>query len=86
MLVLYRRVIFGEPKNADASAMKDLTKVEFGYLVPLVVMVIIFGVAPGLVMKNISPSVEKLLLHYKTNTEVPQSFADSGEKKVVRHE
>lgn len=28
-------------------------------------MVIVFGVAPGLVMKNISPSVAALLDHYK---------------------
>lgn len=60
MLVLYRRVIFGEPKNADASAMADLTRLEFAYLVPLALIVIWLGVAPGFVMDRVSPSVEKL--------------------------
>lgn len=64
MLVLYRKVIFGEQKNADAAAMPDLTKAEFGILLPLVLMVILFGVAPGLVMKNISPPVAALLESY----------------------
>ncbi len=81
MLVLYRKVIFGEQKNADAAAMPDLTKTEFGYLVPLVLMVILFGVAPGLVMKNISPSVEKLLVHYQTSKDVPASYAKADVKK-----
>jgi len=86
MLVLYRRVIFGEPKNADASAMPDLTRTEYGYLVPLTLMVIIFGVAPGLVMKNISPSVERLLLNYKNNTVDIENYAKADVKKDLRHD
>jgi len=81
MLVLYRKVIFGEQKNAGAAAMPDLTRTEFGYLVPLVLMVILFGVAPGLVMKNISPSVTALLVHYKSNIDMPNSFAKANVDK-----
>lgn len=81
MLVLYRKVIFGEQKNADAAAMPDLTKTEFGYLVPLVLMVILFGVAPGLVMKNISPSVSQLLVHYQTSKDMPDSYAKADVEK-----
>lgn len=90
MLVLYRRVIFGTQKNPDAAAMPDLNRLEYAYLVPLAVMVIIFGVAPGLVMKNISPSVEKLLRHYETSKSVSQDFVDNEDHKnirsAVRHE
>ncbi len=86
MLVLYRRVIFGEQKNADAAAMKDLTKMEYGYLVPLTIMVIIFGVAPGLVMKNISPSVEKLIQHYQSSQDLPLSFAKASVTKEIQHD
>lgn len=67
MLVLYRRVIFGQQKNADAAAMPDLTRMEFAYLVPLAVMAILFGIVPGLVMKNISPSVSNLIQIYQYN-------------------
>jgi NADH-quinone oxidoreductase subunit M len=75
MLVLYRRVIFGEQKNPDAAAMPDLNKTEYGILVPLSVMVIIFGVAPGLVMQNISPAVQNLLAAYNTKAEMNETVA-----------
>jgi NADH-quinone oxidoreductase subunit M len=65
MLVLYRRVIFGPLKHKDAEAMKDLTKLEYGYLVPLVLIVIWLGVAPSYVMDRVSPSVDKLLGQYQ---------------------
>ncbi len=64
MLVLYRRLIFGEAKNADAAAMPDLTKLEISYFIPLVAMVIWFGVAPMVVMDKVAPSVERLLTNY----------------------
>lgn len=86
MLVLYRKVIFGEQKNKDAAEMEDLNKMEFGYLVPLCLMVILFGVAPGLVMKNISPSVEKLLSYYQLPTEMPQDVARATTSEGVRHD
>ncbi len=82
MLVLYRKVIFGEPKNADASAMPDLTKTEYGYLVPLCIMVILFGVAPSLVMKNISPSVAKLLEHYQASQDGTETYANVDLKEA----
>lgn len=65
MLVLYRRVVFGESLNADAAAMKDLNKIEYSYFVPLVLLVIWLGVAPNYVMSKISPSVEKLIGQYE---------------------
>ncbi len=65
MLVLYRRVIFGEQKNKDAAAMPDLTKIEYGYLVPLVLIVLWLGIAPSYVMDKVAPSVEKLIGQYE---------------------
>lgn len=65
MLVLYRRVVFGEQKNEDAAKMKDLNKLEFGYFVPLVLLVLWLGIAPSYVMDKISPSVEKLIGQYE---------------------
>ena len=86
MLVLYRKVIFGEQKNADAAAMPDLTRSEFGYLVPLVLMVILFGVAPGLVMKNISPSVSALLTQYHQKADPSETYARVDVKKDESHD
>jgi NADH-quinone oxidoreductase subunit M len=46
MLYLYRRVIFGEAKNADAAAMPDLTLREYLMMIPLGLAVLWMGVYP----------------------------------------
>ena len=78
MLVLYRAVIFGEQKNADAAAMKDLTKLEYSYLVPLVLIVIWLGVAPSYVMDRVAPSVEKLMGQYQAGLNIELVEAVGG--------
>jgi len=65
MLVLYRRVIFGESVHKDAAAMSDLNIREFGILVPMALLVIWLGVNPGVIMNKVSPSVEKLIGQYQ---------------------
>lgn len=46
MLYLYRRVAFGEQKNADAAAMKDMTAREWAMMVPISAVVLWMGVYP----------------------------------------
>ncbi|HEX8057667.1 MAG TPA: NADH-quinone oxidoreductase subunit M, partial [Novosphingobium sp.] len=46
MLYLYRRVIFGEQKNADAAAMADLDLREWIMMVPIAAAVLWMGVYP----------------------------------------
>jgi NADH-quinone oxidoreductase subunit M len=46
MLYLYRRVIFGEAKNADAAAMPDLSLREYLMMIPLGLAVLWMGVYP----------------------------------------
>jgi len=46
MLYLYRRVAFGEQKNADAAAMKDMTFREWAMMVPISAVVLWMGVYP----------------------------------------
>ncbi len=46
MLYLYRRVAFGEQKNADAAAMKDLSLREWIILGPIAAAVLWMGVYP----------------------------------------
>lgn len=65
MLVLYRRVIFGEQINKDAAAMPDLTMREFGIFAPMIVLVIWLGVNPGVVMNKVAPSVDNLIQNYE---------------------
>jgi NADH-quinone oxidoreductase subunit M len=46
MLYLYRRVIFGEQKNADAAAMRDLDWREWTMMAPIAAAVLWMGVYP----------------------------------------
>jgi len=46
MLYLYRRVAFGEQKNADAAAMPDLSMREWAMLGPIAAAVLWMGVYP----------------------------------------
>jgi NADH-quinone oxidoreductase subunit M len=46
MLYLYRRVAFGEQVNADAAAMKDMTRRELWLLAPIAGVVLWMGVYP----------------------------------------
>lgn len=66
MLVLYKRVVFGEARNKDALKMKDLDGREFAMFVSLIALVIWLGVAPGVVMDKIGPSVDKLIAQYES--------------------
>jgi NADH-quinone oxidoreductase subunit M len=46
MLYLYRRVAFGEQRNADAAAMQDLSIREYAMLAPIAAAVLWMGVYP----------------------------------------
>ena len=46
MLYLYRRVAFGEQKNADAAAMPDLNAREWAMLAPIAAAVLWMGIYP----------------------------------------
>ena len=65
MLVLYKRVVFGEAQNEDAAKMHDLTPREFGIFIPLVFLVLWLGVNPNYIMDRIGPSVAKLQSQYE---------------------
>lgn len=67
MLLLYRKVVFGPQDNPEAAAMPDLNNREYGYFLPLVILVIWLGVSPSYVMQRIAPSSEKLVADYQAH-------------------
>ena len=60
MLVLYKRVFFGECKEKNLS-LKDLNFKELAALVPLCLLIIALGVAPNLILKPLEPSVQNII-------------------------
>ena len=60
MLYLYRRVVFGEQKNADAAAMPDLTLREWAMLAPIAAAVLWMGVYPETFMAPMRADIAAL--------------------------
>ncbi len=60
-LWLYRRVIFGVFDKPALAWMPDMTRREFGMLLPLIILTLYFGVYPAPILDTIGASVENLL-------------------------
>jgi NADH-quinone oxidoreductase subunit M len=71
-LWLYRRVSFGVFDKPALAWMPDMTRREFGMLLPLIVLTIYFGIYPAPILDTIGASVEHLL---KSLPAVPASLA-----------
>ena len=65
MLVLYKRVFFGECKEKNLS-LKDLNFKELAALVSLCLLIIILGIAPNLILKPLEPSVQNIISKMQT--------------------
>jgi NADH-quinone oxidoreductase subunit M len=59
MLRLGQKLAWGEPSHA--KAWPDLNFREWSYLVPLAILVIYIGLAPGLALRAIDPSLNRIL-------------------------
>lgn len=64
MLRLGLKLAWGEP--TQARSWSDLNLREYSYLAPLAVFVIYLGLGPGLALRTINPSIEKLLQDFQT--------------------
>ncbi len=82
MLMLYRRVVFGEQVNADAAKMPDIGPREIGMLAPLAILVIWLGVFPGVITDRTGASVEKLVNNY--NAAIVSAFPATVEEPAVK--
>ena len=67
MLLLYKRIIFGEIVNQEVKAMVDLKRFEILILFSLVIPIIFFGFYPEPLMNSIEASVENVLNMYNLN-------------------
>ena len=68
MLWMVQRVVFGPLTIQANKEMPDLTLREVGYLAPLLILIVLMGVAPTPFLAKMEPSVERVLV--KINAEV----------------
>jgi NADH-quinone oxidoreductase subunit M len=65
-LWLYRRVVYGVLDKPSLEGIQDLDRRELVILVPLVVLVIYYGVHPGPVLDSFAASTETLVANYQS--------------------
>jgi NADH-quinone oxidoreductase subunit M len=74
MLRLFLKLAWGAPSSV--SGWKDLNSREYIYLIPLALLVIYLGLAPGLALRVINPSIVQLLTPFEVQFVVKQSLEE----------
>ena len=66
MLRLGLKLAWGEPTRAKSWT--DLNLREWVYFVPLAILVLYIGLAPGLTLRSIDPTLNRVLLEFRSKT------------------
>jgi NADH-quinone oxidoreductase subunit M len=61
MLWMVQRVLFGPLENEANKDLPDLTRREWTYLAPILVLIVVMGVLPGPFLAVLEPSVDRIL-------------------------
>ncbi len=72
MLLMFRKVMFGEITNPENEKVTDLTGREILSLIPLLIFIVWIGVYPKYFLNKMEPSVVKLLNHVQTSSSVSE--------------
>lgn len=64
MLYLYKRVVFASLDNQELEDIKDLNMVELSIFSSIIIMIMVFGIAPNLILDYLKPSLELVLVRY----------------------
>jgi NADH-quinone oxidoreductase subunit M len=86
MLYLYRRVAFGEQKNADAAAMPDLDRREWWMMAPLAAAVLWMGVYPESFLAPMRKDIATLEARLSNVRPEGDAKLQPGMPKVAAHE
>jgi NADH-quinone oxidoreductase subunit M len=86
MLWLYRRVAFGESKNADAAAMPDLSLREWVIMAPIAAATLWMGVYPESFMKPMREDVARLLVRIERAAPEGDAKLAMGKPKAAKAE
>ncbi|ALR21704.1 NADH-quinone oxidoreductase subunit M [Sphingobium baderi] len=83
MLYLYRRICYGEQKNADAAAMPDLSVREVALLAPIAAVVLWMGVYPESFLAPMRPAIHALEARLASAAPAGDSKIEMGAPKPV---
>ncbi|MBA3296836.1 MAG: NADH-quinone oxidoreductase subunit M [Acidobacteria bacterium] len=91
MLWMFQRVNYGPMTNEKNAGLPDLTPREWALMVPTIAMAILMGVAPGMFLKPMEPSINRIIerVHSRENVPVtarvptPEPRVPSPEPRVI---
>jgi NADH-quinone oxidoreductase subunit M len=75
MLWMLQRVVFGPLKNPANARLRDLSAREIGLLVPLLILMLVMGVYPGMFLKRSTESVKVVQERLQVGSATGGSFA-----------
>jgi NADH-quinone oxidoreductase subunit M len=75
MLWMLQRVVFGPLKNPANARLRDLSAREIGLLVPLLILMLVMGVYPGMFLKRSTESVKVVQQRLEAGPATGGSFA-----------
>jgi NADH-quinone oxidoreductase subunit M len=78
MLRLTQKMAYGEPPSPKGQKWADLSVREWAYLVPLAVFTVYLGLAPGVALRTIDPSLEKLLSDFRSRQKTAVVIEDQA--------
>lgn len=80
MLQAYRRVFFGEITHDENRTIADMDRIDKLYLVPILALILVFGVFPNIMLDRINPSIERLdLVRQARMLDFIEQHHDDGE-------
>jgi len=82
-LWMYKRVVFGDLEKAEVKAMPDMNLREFGFFVPLIVLVVWLGFYPMPVLDVMHASVANLI-EQATSSKLPAAHA-LAQAEMLQH-
>jgi NADH-quinone oxidoreductase subunit M len=75
MLWLYSRVLYGPLEKPSLKTIMDLDRREAAILLPLVALVIYYGIVPGPILDSVAASTEALIRGYQSALGTTQTAA-----------
>jgi len=69
MLWMVKRVFFGPLENEKNQALTDLTCLEWGYLLPMVILAFWMGIYPGSFLRPMDASVKQWIERVETRSQ-----------------
>jgi NADH-quinone oxidoreductase subunit M len=72
MLIMVRKVLFGQAPSSENKQMKDMNWIDWAAFSPLAILIVVLGVAPSVLTHKFSSTLENYWKTYKPSTAITE--------------